>query len=915
MQLCQPPGGESSYSWAISFGKLPEGIVLSSELGTIKGVPTLIGDFAFEVRVTDSEGNEANAPFSILVQGNRPPSQSLSISTSMLPSGTIDIPYAFTVIAFGGVAPYSWAISSGALPAGITIGTKTGIIAGTAAESGTFPFQLTVTDSQTSSASITLSLPILANTTPPNYTAYTGSAIVQWPNPIPNLGALTKNNSIVADNSYPSGSASKIARCTDANFAPGLSNHTFSAGLGGSGDATQMWNADSTALHINGDNGEGFLTLYNKATMNCAGALTKNLNLSSPGSISASYNFGSGSFDWRNPSVWYSFGANSDTSSLTTVSTFTLNTLTGAFTGPVELADFAYGLPLGSAAGPWQPNHYYATGDYATYTLGPTEAPDWTASSSTFVPGDIIYPSINNPSGCAFKLVTVGTTGEDVPVWDTLASGCVPASNRIIPDGTAGWRNLGGPPIFTFQLTSSAGMSGSITPGFVPVGTKHPDLMTLVSDSGLTWTNTGPQVSPAWQSTGGASEDGTRFCAAFSSNAYGYDGEYDDWNGDQNSGIYVVCYDAVLNIYHLLNTATGLQSNTSCLGGTGFNCSTGAFSMVPVGRATAFSGCGFFVHNDKGTSMQDYSTITPRGELVTNTCSTIAPLVWNPFAPFDATTSAQWYRTPMDHYAAGYSHVAVLEASKALFGWESGVYSVVYDLSQPAVLPLINWQVSPCADPWIAGGAPPCEVSLEYGAHISWAHNSGNTDSSPACGTIYNSMNLSAIETAPWQGELVCITTSPSWVSPLSPSGAQQEWRFGHTFATGTNSNFSVQFQISQLSGDGQFLAWGSDWGCTLGTTSGTVTSLCGPPWLPNTAYATGTLINPIGSTTGSGAIYDVFEITTSGTSAKISPDWANCMGRVGCTVVDSNQVVYTDQGKGNARGDVFIVQLVQIAE
>jgi hypothetical protein len=54
-----------------------------------------------------------------------------------------------------------------------------------------------------------------------------------------------------------------------------------------------------------------------------------------------------------------------------------------------------------------------------------------------------------------------------------------------------------------------------------------------------------------------------------------------------------------------------------------------------------------------------------------------------------------------------------------------------------------------------------------------------------------------------------------------------------------------------------------------------------------------------------------VWKVTTPGTSAASAPTWVVCnSGNVGTTVTDSNGVVYTCQGTGNGRGDVFVVQL-----
>ena len=87
----------------------------------------------------------------------------LSITTSTLPNGQVGHAYAATLTATGGTAPLSWVISSGALPAGLTLAASTGAISGTpTATAAMAPLTFTVTDSsataQTQSVTLTLNV-------------------------------------------------------------------------------------------------------------------------------------------------------------------------------------------------------------------------------------------------------------------------------------------------------------------------------------------------------------------------------------------------------------------------------------------------------------------------------------------------------------------------------------------------------------------------------------------------------------------------------------------------------------------------------------------------------------------------------------------------------------------------------------
>jgi hypothetical protein len=76
----------------------------------------------------------------------------LAVQTSKLPQGTVGMAYKATLQAQGGVAPYSWSLSSGSLPAGLSL-SSSGVISGTPTSTGTANFVVQVKDSDGSVAS------------------------------------------------------------------------------------------------------------------------------------------------------------------------------------------------------------------------------------------------------------------------------------------------------------------------------------------------------------------------------------------------------------------------------------------------------------------------------------------------------------------------------------------------------------------------------------------------------------------------------------------------------------------------------------------------------------------------------------------------------------------------------------------
>jgi len=84
----------------------------------------------------------------------------LGVTTTSLPPGTAGIYYGQMLTAAGGVSPYTWSISSGSLPAGLSLDSN-GLISGTPTAAGTGTFTVRVADNH--GATATQDLSILVN--------------------------------------------------------------------------------------------------------------------------------------------------------------------------------------------------------------------------------------------------------------------------------------------------------------------------------------------------------------------------------------------------------------------------------------------------------------------------------------------------------------------------------------------------------------------------------------------------------------------------------------------------------------------------------------------------------------------------------------------------------------------------------
>src|SRR6202022_2269003 len=172
-------GGTTPYSWSITSGTLPTGLTLAPSTGVISGTPTVVGTSNFTVQVTDANSVTATRALSLTVAG--PP----TVTTTALPGGTQNTAYTATLAATGGTAPYTWSITSGTLPTGLTLASSTGVISGTPTVVITSNFTVQVTDASSLTGTTPLSLSVAA---PPPPTVTTTALPCGTPNTAYHIG-------------------------------------------------------------------------------------------------------------------------------------------------------------------------------------------------------------------------------------------------------------------------------------------------------------------------------------------------------------------------------------------------------------------------------------------------------------------------------------------------------------------------------------------------------------------------------------------------------------------------------------------------------------------------------------------------------------------------------------------------------
>ncbi|WP_242699162.1 MULTISPECIES: IPTL-CTERM sorting domain-containing protein [unclassified Delftia] len=115
------------------------------------------GPDSFTYIATNASGTSSPATVSITVSA-----PTLAVAPASLNAGLQGTTYSATISASGGTAPYSYTISSGSLPAGMSLNTSTGTISGTPSSSGTSSFTVTATDANGATGSRAYSVAVTA---------------------------------------------------------------------------------------------------------------------------------------------------------------------------------------------------------------------------------------------------------------------------------------------------------------------------------------------------------------------------------------------------------------------------------------------------------------------------------------------------------------------------------------------------------------------------------------------------------------------------------------------------------------------------------------------------------------------------------------------------------------------------------
>ena len=369
------------------------------------------GSDSFTYTATNASGTSSPATVTITVS---PPT--LTITPTTLPNGTQGTAYSQTVSASGGTAPYTYAISAGSLPAGLSLNTGTGVLSGTPSASGTFNLTVTATDANSATGSRAYSLLINALAPP---VAGAVSAIV---------AANSSNNPITLNLS--GGTATSVAVASAASHgtatASGTSiTYTPTAGYSGSDSFTY------TATNAGGTSSPATVTITVSAPTLAVG-----------------------------PSILNAMTANSAYST-----TFSASSGTAPYTFAITGGSLPNGLTLNTSTGVISGTPT-ASGAY-NFTVTATDANSATGSrsySGTVGSGPPVTSTVSatvaaNSSANPITLSISGGAASSVAVASAPSHGSATASGTSITyTPTAGYS---GADSFTYTATNGSGTSSA----------------------------------------------------------------------------------------------------------------------------------------------------------------------------------------------------------------------------------------------------------------------------------------------------------------------------------------------------------------------------------------------------------------------------------------------------------------------
>ncbi|MGA9982330.1 MAG: putative Ig domain-containing protein, partial [Acidobacteriaceae bacterium] len=231
--------GTAPYTYTET-GTLPTGLTWTAGTGTISGKTTQTGSFPITITAKDSSTGTGpyTQGFAYTLVVTKP---AITIAPTTLTAITVGTAMTTqTLVASGGTGPYSYTVTTGSLPAGISLNASTGALTGTATQGGSIAFTVTATDAN-------------ANTGTQAYTWTVNAATLAM---APTPGNLAVSTNITFTQAFTASAGTAPYTYTETGTLPtGL---TWTAGTGTiSGKATQTGSFPITVTAKDSSTGTG----------------------------------------------------------------------------------------------------------------------------------------------------------------------------------------------------------------------------------------------------------------------------------------------------------------------------------------------------------------------------------------------------------------------------------------------------------------------------------------------------------------------------------------------------------------------------------------------------------------------------------------------------------------------------------
>ena len=441
-------GGTAPYSYAVTAGTLPAGLVLSGS--TISGTPSQTGTFNFTITATDSTSAGSGGPYSVSTSYSiSVAAPTIALTPTTLTGATAGVAYSQAITASGGVTPYSYSITAGALPAGLTL-SSSGTLSGTPSAGGTFTFTVTATDSTTGTGSpFTGSRAYSLTVAAPTITI-TPASLSSWPAGTPYSQTLTASG----------GNGTYTFAVTAGTLPPGWSLSS-SGVLSGTATASNIYNFTVTAT----DQSTGTGAPYSGSRAYSATVTSPSFTLTPPNLSAAVGQAYTGNFVAGGGTAPYTYTLYNTTlpPGLSLAADGTLSgtpTSAGTFNFSVVARD--------STAGGGSP---YGIVDNYNFTVSPPSAPTTGPVSAT-----VAY----NSSANSITLSLSGPSATSVAVATPPAHGTATVNGLAIEyTPTTGYY---GADSFTYTATNAGGTSAQAA---VSITVAAPSAPTVANRSGV----------------------------------------------------------------------------------------------------------------------------------------------------------------------------------------------------------------------------------------------------------------------------------------------------------------------------------------------------------------------------------------------------------------------------------------------